>query len=550
MTKRQTIEEFRLKAAKIHGDKYKYLALDFSFNPVKVIADCPEHGEFSTSAHAMISRGYGCQKCGNLAKAESKRRNLEDTELAARKTHGDTYVYRSIEYRNRRGYLTIDCKKHGEFVQAADKHLAGQGCPICKQQVSTDKRTRTEEEIFAEATAVHNGRYTYKRLSREGVPTLTVVCKEHGEFSQNMQSHLAGQGCRLCYNDSVSARKTMSLDEFIQKAREIHGDRYTYTELPRVRGERMRLSINCKFHGKFEQLANDHLGGHGCPSCSLRVSQPNIEIKALLESLGLTVEAEKRIGPSRKTVDIYLPELNLAIEYNGNYWHSSKFVSSEAHREKQELCASGGWRLVYINSDEWKFRQHAVVAYLKMLTGKVSTVHADSAEIVEVTQQEASEFLDTHSLTDNTACGAYLGLAQNGCLKAIVGFNHGISNIELTCFATEGIVVGGFSKLLSVLLERTGVNSVTAYSDNRTSTGEVYQKAGFTKVKINDPDYKYLEPGWDDRLRDKSKYQKDKLIERFGEETCLGKTEQEIAWEHDIYQVYDCGQTKWLLTKE
>ena len=83
MTKRQTIEEFRLKAAKIHGDKYKYLALDFSFNPVKVIADCPEHGEFSTSAHAMISRGYGCQKCGNLAKAESKRRNLEDTARAA-----------------------------------------------------------------------------------------------------------------------------------------------------------------------------------------------------------------------------------------------------------------------------------------------------------------------------------------------------------------------------------------------------------------------------------------------------------------------------------
>ncbi len=48
-------------------------------------------------------------------------------------------------------------------------------------------------------------------------------------------------------------------------------------------------------------------------------------------------------------LDIYLPELNLAIEYNGNYWHSIEAgLDKEYHLNKSLLCRAKNIRLIHI----------------------------------------------------------------------------------------------------------------------------------------------------------------------------------------------------------
>jgi hypothetical protein len=59
---------------------------------------------------------------------------------------------------------------------------------------------------------------------------------------------------------------TIGLDKFIQRANEVHGDQYVYTNSVYI-GARNKIDIICKVHGPFSQRSSDHLQGKGCPKC-------------------------------------------------------------------------------------------------------------------------------------------------------------------------------------------------------------------------------------------------------------------------------------------
>lgn len=62
----------------------------------------------------------------------AKKDTLEEYIIKARAKHGDKYDYSLIpENFTRQKYLSIICPEHGEFLQRCDKHLFGQGCPLC-----------------------------------------------------------------------------------------------------------------------------------------------------------------------------------------------------------------------------------------------------------------------------------------------------------------------------------------------------------------------------------------------------------------------------------
>lgn len=54
--------------------------------------------------------------------------------------------------------------------------------------------------------------------------------------------------------------------EFVAKAREVHGNKYSYDEFEYVNAF-TKGKIICSKHGEFFQSANSHLKGHGCPQC-------------------------------------------------------------------------------------------------------------------------------------------------------------------------------------------------------------------------------------------------------------------------------------------
>ena len=131
-------------------------------------------------------------------------------------------------------------------------------------------------------------------------------------------SHLGGNGCPQCSSLENGKKQTFTNIEFIEKAKEIHGNKYDYS-LADYKNAHSKVSIICKKHGIFEQIAYRHLDGSGCPSCSM--SNGEEIINNYLAENNITFEIQKKfeglVDKSYLSYDFYIPSKNLLIEFNG-----------------------------------------------------------------------------------------------------------------------------------------------------------------------------------------------------------------------------------------
>lgn len=224
----------------------------------------------------------------------------------ARSVHGDKYDYSKVEYTGALNKVIITCAKHGEFHQIANNHISGSGCEVCGRHSST-------KSFIIKSKSIHGDKYDYSKVEYKNAHTkVCIICPKHGEFWQAPNSHLNGKGCFRC----VDHKQT--LNEFIQKAKSIHGDRYDYSNVEYEHSQKY-ITIVCPIHGKFKQTPNSHLSNRGCPKCNC--SKGENEIREILKSCEISFIEQYRFNDCRNKrtlpFDFYLPELNLCIEYDG-----------------------------------------------------------------------------------------------------------------------------------------------------------------------------------------------------------------------------------------
>lgn len=261
MPKRLTQEEFIRRAREKHGDKYDYSKVHYVNGQTPVTIICPIHGDFEQRPDCHI-QGKGCNKC-----AHSKPRyTFDDFLKRAREVHGDKYDYSKVKWGKVMDKITIICPEHGPFEQTANGHLnSRQGCPKCGLiKLGMSIRSNTEDFI-RKARKVHGDKYGYDRVNyvKKDVPVdiYCPVCKDY--FQQTPGCHLAGHGCIRCANN-----KPIGTEEFIRRAKEVWGDRYTY-EKSVYTTNKAKIIVTCRIHGDFHTNAYDFLKGHGCPDCGI-----------------------------------------------------------------------------------------------------------------------------------------------------------------------------------------------------------------------------------------------------------------------------------------
>lgn len=117
---------------------------------------------------------------------------------------------------------------------------------------------------------VHGDKYDYSKINYIGSNIkLTIVCPEHGEFEQSAHCHLIGQGCYECVRYSRLDGRRLTIEKFIKNANKVHNNKYNYSSIEEINGNKTPLPILCNLHGEFKQGANSHLKGSGCPTCYL-----------------------------------------------------------------------------------------------------------------------------------------------------------------------------------------------------------------------------------------------------------------------------------------
>jgi hypothetical protein len=285
--------------------------------------------------------------------------------------------------------------------------------------------TKNTEDFITKAKEVHGDKYDYSKSEYKDASTkVCIICPEHGEFWQTPNTHYYS-GCPKCAIENRSEKKKYTTEDFIAKAREIHNNKYDYSNAKYVKSDK-KIEIICPKHGKFYQIATEHLQGRGCPRCSHHVSNGEKEIIDFVNSLGLTCEKSNRQILNGKEIDIFIPSKNIAIEYDGLLWHSEKFGKDKNyHLNKTNDCEKHGIRLIHIFEDEWVFKQNIIKSMLRNIFGLTQQkIYARKCVCKLVTATEAMRFLDDNHIQGRCKAKYHYGLFYNNELVSLMTFGH------------------------------------------------------------------------------------------------------------------------------
>ena len=210
-------------------------------------------------------------------------------------------------------------------------------------------------------------------------------------------------------------------------------------------------------------------------------------------------------------LDIYLPELNLAIEYNGLFWHSSKIKDQKFHQMKSNLCKEKGVHLIHIFEDDWENKQEIWKSVLSNFINQSNqtVIYARKCAVQKVLLSDCNEFLtDNHLLGSVAAFSKCYGLYYNDELVSLMTFkliSKETNQYELSRYAIKRNyrIIGGAEKILSHFKkEMVGIaSSIITYNDNSVFKGNIYPKLGFSYVRTNSPNYMFISKDTDYTFR-------------------------------------------------
>lgn len=548
--KRKGLTHFLEKSKEVHGDLYDYSKVDYTVVTSKVDIICKKHGVFQQTPHKHMS-GRGCPACGSERRTLSTRLSTKQFIERSMNVHGNFYDYSNVSYSGWEENVDIVCPKHGLFKQQAGVHISGCGCPECGRLKTANSRKMTAEEFVEKSKKVHKDKYDYSQSCYiDYTSKVKIICSKHGPFFKPVCYHLLGQGCPRCSIEQAALEQRSTREEFIERAIKKHGELYDYSKVVYSLSQN-KVEIICPKHGSFWQTAHSHLLGRGCKKCKVIISEKEQLIFDYLSDFIYCKQTDRQqIKPQE--LDIYIPELNIGVEFCGLYFHSDKFRRNRYHIDKLNVCEEKGVRLIQIFEDEWLEKEEICKSRLLNIIGKTpNKIFARKCEIREVSAKEAREFLNTNHIQGNVNSKVKLGLYYNnelvslmtfGNLRKNLGQTHKEGHYELLRFCNKLYtnVVGGASKLLKYFEKKYQPESIISYADRRWSNGDLYKSLGFDFVSYSEPNYFYIKNA---KRENRFKYRKSELVKQGFD---VDKTEKQIMEERGYKRIYDCGTMKFV----
>jgi|688.fasta_scaffold330200_2 hypothetical protein len=243
-------------------------------------------------------------------------------------------------------------------------------------------------KFIEKSKKTHGDKYDYSKSVYTGIDNnVIIICPEHGEFSQRAYSHISGSNCPKCRNTMLSEKYRSTIEIFINRAKDKHGDKYDYSRLIYINGK-TKVEIVCPQHGSFRQIPQSHLSGKGCPIC--RESKGEKKIREYLEKYGINFESQKRFKDCKDKrplpFDFYLPKYKCCIEFDGKQHDSCKdgwFGNKNPNKSYQLLlkhdeiktlyCHDNGIKLIRIgHKDTSNIIENTLNKELSIVTNKIT----------------------------------------------------------------------------------------------------------------------------------------------------------------------------------
>lgn len=548
--KKSNKEEFVKKVKELVGDEYTVLG-DYVNTNTKILMRHNKCGNKYLVTPNKFKQGRRCPACMVCKKPFTNEQFLERVS----KLVGDEYTFLE-EYKGNDTKIKVRHNKCGyEYLVTPTKFFQGRRCPSC---AGTLKKTTKD---FKKDVKRLTGK-EYKVIG-EYINNKTHIKIKHmkcGHIYEVTPGHfLHGNRCPYCYGTNI--QKTN--EEFLQEVKKLVGDEYTFLE--EYDKSNIKIKVRHNKCGHIYEVTPDNFLSTGtrCPYCTngKHFSKEEKEILSYIKKIykGKIISNDKKVLKG-KELDIYLPELKIAIEFDGLYWHSELFTENNYHLWKTETCEEQGIKLIHIFEDEWNVKKKIVKDKIKtLLRLNTKKIYARECIIKEIDNNTKNIFLEKNHIQGKDNSSIRLGLYTSTkyydkeVLVAVMTFckprkalgqnKKTLYDYELSRYA--GIlgynILGGFSKLLKYFERNYEWTNIITYADRRWSTGNVYLKNNFVLNHISKPNYWYF-----DRTNVKFRYhrysfRKSELKKLFPEIYNESLSEREIMRKARYNRIYDCG---------
>lgn len=318
-----------------------------------------------------------------------------------------------------------------------------------------------------------------------------------------------------------------------------------YREKPTA--EKLAADLNCSINSIHLWVEKFSLGSY----LTIRKSHYEQDIIEYIESLGFSVDRNDRKTLNGLELDIYVPEKRVAVEFNGNYFHSEDRLGKKYHYNKSKMCEYIGIRLIHVYQYQWDDPQKREILksiIMNALGRNCRTEYARKCCVRELSKADVAGFSRENSLHGHRNASIYLGLFMGDELLEVMTFGKAFfskdSTIDYECIRSitkiGTTVVGGMNKLFQYFLRKWRPNKVLYYVDYNTHNGSSMGKLGFEFVGYSK--YGIINIANCKEVRERYGY-------AFNRKPEANKEISEYARQGKVLTIYDSGVKKYIWHK-
>ena len=239
-----------------------------------------------------------------------------------------------------------------------------------EQKIKTASRKKYYENKYLEDSKIlYNNYEGLKKAYDKGRKGASFICSKCGEIitlkdRSSFRRYIKSHKSLYCKGCSISINK---ISNKIEEKMESHLKDCTFNNNQEYIGAGLDLKIEnrpkykftcdtCKKEFESALFSNHPVKCSDCHSSEKSISKEEKELLSYIKNIykGKVIENDRKALYPQE-LDIYLPELKLAIEYDGLYWHSQK--DKWYHLDKTLNCEKLGISLVHVNSEDWNKRK-------------------------------------------------------------------------------------------------------------------------------------------------------------------------------------------------
>jgi hypothetical protein len=484
-------------------------------------------------------------------------------QFAQQQLESYTKDIKVLEYlkENKKWYYKLKCllcnnewNLRSDDLKRLVKNKKG-GCRICSNRKISKKNIKPEVQKEIEKLNQYfeiNGNH--------------FKCKRCGIEFDDQIHNLVGKLRRNQYPCTKCKYELMNNDIEHQKNILLNNDILDIKIINRISSFISRVEcLNCNYQwdSYFSNIirAKKKWNTNSCPKCDEAAGRETSSQQISLENFVkqyYEIQTAFKL-PDGKEIDIFIPELNLGIEYNGNYYSTNIRIDENYHKNKTIIAKQNNIKLIHIFSPYWINKKEICKSkLLNILNQNKKYLRSNQYTVGSINWKDVKEFLNNNHIMGAGEIPLFsYGLYNKQ--KELIGVatftNKRKGNfrerddkiVEFNRFATSIRCYGSMQKILNhVKKYHPYLKQIISYADLCWSDIEnnIYSKNGFQLEKITNPNYWWCK---NDILIPRRNAMKQNLLNLLGDKFNPDKTEIANMLLNGYIRIWDCGHAKYIL---